>query len=90
MASAMRSAILGHVRVPVVAIGSKHLCIHGITSVRSMSSHDDHLQKTQVIDRILDIVKAFPKVDPSKVLTYILLIVLLSFCLIRVLVSNYD
>ncbi|KAJ0668805.1 putative Acyl carrier protein (ACP) [Helianthus annuus] len=70
MASALRAAILGHVRVPVVANGSKllaPLCTHRTTSVRSMSSHDDHLEKTQVIDRILDIVKSFPKVDPSKV-----------------------
>ncbi|KAM0050155.1 putative Acyl carrier protein (ACP) [Helianthus debilis subsp. tardiflorus] len=70
MASALRAAILGHVRVPVVANGSKLLAplwTHRTTSVRSMSSHDDHLEKTQVIDRILDIVKSFPKVDPSKV-----------------------
>ncbi|KAI3498389.1 hypothetical protein L2E82_14562 [Cichorium intybus] len=70
MASALRAAILGHVRIPVVANGSKLLSplwIHRNTSVRSMSSHDDHLEKTQVIDRILDIVKSFPKVDPSKV-----------------------
>ncbi|KAL7607155.1 acyl carrier protein 1, mitochondrial [Lactuca sativa] len=70
MASALRAAILGHVRIPVVANGSKLLSplwIHGNTSVRSMSSHDDHLEKSQVIDRILDIVKSFPKVDPSKV-----------------------
>ncbi|KAI3743876.1 hypothetical protein L1987_56943 [Smallanthus sonchifolius] len=70
MASALRAAILGHLRVPVVANGSKlltSLWIHRTTSVRSMSSHDDHLEKTQVIDRILDIVKSFSKVDPSKV-----------------------
>ncbi|CAH1416273.1 unnamed protein product [Lactuca virosa] len=70
MASALRAAILGHVRIPVVANGSKLLSplwIHENTSVRSMSSHDDHLEKSQVIDRILDIVKSFPKVDPSKV-----------------------
>ncbi|KAK1425116.1 hypothetical protein QVD17_20461 [Tagetes erecta] len=70
MASALRSAILGHVRVPVVTTGSKLLTplwINRSTSVRSMSSHDDHLEKTQVIDRILDIVKSFPKVDPSQV-----------------------
>ncbi|KAK9065460.1 hypothetical protein SSX86_014859 [Deinandra increscens subsp. villosa] len=71
MASALRAAILGHVRVPVVvANGSKLLAplwTHRTTAVRSMSSHDDHLEKNQVIDRILDIVKSFPKVDPSKV-----------------------
>ncbi|KAI3818595.1 hypothetical protein L1987_12408 [Smallanthus sonchifolius] len=64
MASALRAAILGHVRVPVVSSGSKLLTPLWI---RSMSSHDDHLEKSQVIDRVLDIVKSFPKVDPSKV-----------------------
>ncbi|XP_071735974.1 acyl carrier protein 1, mitochondrial-like [Rutidosis leptorrhynchoides] len=70
MTSALRRAILGHVRIPVVANGSKLLTpswIHRTTAVRAMSSHDDHLEKSQVIDRILDIVKSFPKVDPSKV-----------------------
>ncbi|XP_076889934.1 acyl carrier protein 1, mitochondrial-like [Bidens hawaiensis] len=65
MAWALRSAILGHVRVPVK--GSNLLTplwLTHRTTVRSMSSHDDHLEKTQVIDRILDIVKTFPKVDP--------------------------
>ncbi|KAL8129064.1 hypothetical protein V2J09_018219 [Rumex salicifolius] len=32
-----------------------------------MSSHDDHLTKDQVADRVLALIKDFPKVDPSKV-----------------------
>ena len=33
-----------------------------------MSSHgDDHLDKNQVIDRVLEVVKCHPKIDPSKV-----------------------
>ncbi|KAL7233804.1 hypothetical protein ACSBR1_017420 [Camellia fascicularis] len=68
MASALRAAILGRVRVPVAQTltlnGSKlSLC----STVRSMSSHDDHITKEEVIDRVLDVVKSFPKVDPSKV-----------------------
>ncbi|KAH6767548.1 mitochondrial acyl carrier protein 1 [Perilla frutescens var. hirtella] len=66
MASALRSAILRHIRVPV----TQSLAVNGsrLTAVRSMSSHgDDHLDKQQVIDRVLDVVKCFPKVDPSKV-----------------------
>lgn len=31
------------------------------------SDGDDHLDKKHVVDRVLDIVKSFPKVDPSKV-----------------------
>ncbi|GMP42518.1 hypothetical protein CsSME_00012234 [Camellia sinensis var. sinensis] len=68
MASALRAAILGRIRVPVAQTltlnGSKlSLC----STVRSMSSHDDHITKEEVIDRVLDVVKSFPKVDPSKV-----------------------
>ncbi|CAL5382566.1 unnamed protein product [Camellia sinensis] len=67
MASALRAAILGRIRVPVAQTltlnGSKlSLC----STVRSMSSHDDHITKEEVIDRVLDVVKSFPKVDPSK------------------------
>lgn len=65
MASALRSAILRHIRVPatqvVSANGSR------LTAVRLMSSHDDHITKDEVINRVLDVVKCFPKVDPSKV-----------------------
>ncbi|PIN12958.1 Acyl carrier protein/NADH-ubiquinone oxidoreductase, NDUFAB1/SDAP subunit [Handroanthus impetiginosus] len=66
MAAALRSSILRHVRVPI----SSTLTLNGsrLTAVRSMSSHgDDHLDKQEVIDRVLDVVKSFPKVDPSKV-----------------------
>ncbi|KAL3815223.1 hypothetical protein ACJIZ3_016491 [Penstemon smallii] len=31
------------------------------------SSHDDHLDKKEVADRVLDVIKSYPKVDPSKV-----------------------
>ncbi|XP_031126552.1 acyl carrier protein 1, mitochondrial-like [Ipomoea triloba] len=65
MASALRSAILRHVRVPaaqaISATGSR------LSSARWMSSHDDHLSKEEVAGRVLDVVKTFPKVDPSKV-----------------------
>ncbi|XP_057800250.1 acyl carrier protein 1, mitochondrial [Salvia miltiorrhiza] len=62
MASALRSAILRHIRVPVPLNGSR------LAPLRLMSSHgDDHLDKQAVIDRVLDVVKCFPKVDPSKV-----------------------
>nr|GMC91241.1 acyl carrier protein 1, mitochondrial [Ipomoea batatas] len=65
MASALRSAILRHVRVPateaISANGSR------LSSARWMSSHDDHLSKEEVAGRVLDVVKTFPKVDPSKV-----------------------
>ncbi|KAL7203965.1 hypothetical protein ACSBR2_017096 [Camellia fascicularis] len=68
MASASRAAILGRICVPV----AQTLTLNGSklslwSTVRSMSSHDDHITKEEVIDRVLDVVKSFPKVDPSKV-----------------------
>nr|GEX73698.1 acyl carrier protein 1, mitochondrial [Tanacetum cinerariifolium]GEY37100.1 acyl carrier protein 1, mitochondrial [Tanacetum cinerariifolium] len=67
MASALRSAVLGHLRVNVTGNASKLIAPSWMMTVRSMSSHDEHLEKSQVTDRIVDIVKSFPKVDPSKV-----------------------
>ncbi|KAL2460969.1 Acyl carrier protein 1 [Abeliophyllum distichum] len=66
MASVLRSTILRHIRFPI----SRALTLNGsnLIVVRSMSSHgDDHLDKQEVISRVLDVVKSFPKVDPSKV-----------------------
>ncbi|KAH6772868.1 mitochondrial acyl carrier protein 1 [Perilla frutescens var. hirtella] len=62
MALALRSSILRHIRVPI------SLNVPRLTAVRSMSSsHDDHLDKKEVVDRVLEVIKSFPKVDPSKV-----------------------
>ncbi|KAH6826166.1 mitochondrial acyl carrier protein 1 [Perilla frutescens var. hirtella] len=62
MALALRSSILCHIRVPI------SLNLPRLTAVRSMSSsHDDHLDKKEVVDRVLEVIKSFPKVDPSKV-----------------------
>ncbi|KAI3444849.1 hypothetical protein Pfo_001514 [Paulownia fortunei] len=66
MASALKSSILRHIRVPIS--GTINLNGSRLRVVRSMSSHgDDHLDKQEVVDRVLDVVKSFPKVDPSKV-----------------------
>lgn len=68
---ALRAAILRHIRVPVqtlAATRSKPQPQWSLrASLRLFSSHDDHLTKEEVIDRVLDVVKSFPKVDPSKV-----------------------
>ncbi|XP_018854930.1 acyl carrier protein 1, mitochondrial-like [Juglans regia] len=69
---ALRAAILRHVRVPVqtltlIGLRLKRPVPYG-GSLRFLSSHgDDHLTKEEVIDRVLSVVKSFPKVDPSKV-----------------------
>ncbi|CAM8907304.1 unnamed protein product [Rhodiola kirilowii] len=67
----MKAAMLRHMRVPVQTLtlarsklDRPEIFCH---SVRSMSSHDDHLSKDAVIDRVLSVVKCYPKVDPSKV-----------------------
>lgn len=81
MASALRSAILRHVRLPV----SQAFTARGsvLSFSRWMSSHDDHLSKQEVVERVLDVVKSFPKVDPSKVSTSIPLYFLRLLTLIR-------
>ncbi|KAL6964911.1 Acyl carrier protein 1, mitochondrial [Sarracenia purpurea var. burkii] len=69
MASSLRAALLRHIRVPAAQTLTPNVSNLSLRStVRSMSSHgDDHLTKEQVIDRVLDVVKSFPKIDPSKV-----------------------
>ncbi|CAL0302857.1 unnamed protein product [Lupinus luteus] len=59
---ALRAAVLRHLRVPIQTAPWR-----GGASLRLMSSHDDHITKDEVIDRVLSVVKDFPKVDPSKV-----------------------
>lgn len=61
---AMRAAVLRHIRVPLQAAPK-------LQPWRAMSSHgDDHLSKEEVIQRVLAVVKDFPKVDPSKVFLF--------------------
>ncbi|GMN62022.1 hypothetical protein TIFTF001_031099 [Ficus carica] len=69
---ALRAALLRHVRVPVQTLTQTahrhgHPFSLSTTILRFMSSHDDHLTKEEVIDRVLSVVKSFPKIDPSKV-----------------------
>ncbi|KAH0882292.1 hypothetical protein HID58_058388 [Brassica napus] len=67
---ALRNAVLRHLRVPVQNLavrGSNQSQIGFLGSIRAFSSHDDHLSKQDVVDRVLDVVKSFPKVDPAKV-----------------------
>lgn len=69
---AMRSAILRHIRVPVRSqalsgFKSREWNLSGGSLLRFMSSHDEHLTKEEVMERVLSVVKSFPKVDPSTV-----------------------
>ncbi|XP_068343770.1 acyl carrier protein 1, mitochondrial-like [Pyrus communis] len=68
---ALRAAVLQHVRVPVQTLNPALTLTGGkwtSPSLRWMSSHgDDHLTKSEVTDRVLSVVKSFPKVDPSTV-----------------------
>ncbi|KAL6130502.1 hypothetical protein ACLB2K_068881 [Fragaria x ananassa] len=68
---ALRAAVLRHVRVPVQTL-NPNLTLAGArwalpSSLRWMSSHDDHLTKNEVTERVLSVVKCFPKVDPKTV-----------------------
>ena len=65
---ALRAAILRHVRVPVKTLTGRILQPWGSygASLRFLSSHgDDHLSKDEVSERVLSVMKSFPKVDPS-------------------------
>ncbi|KAJ9171137.1 hypothetical protein P3X46_014540 [Hevea brasiliensis] len=67
---AMRAALRHHFRVPVETLalaGFKSQPWSFSSSIRLMSSHDHHLTKEQVIDRVLDVVRSFPKVNPPRV-----------------------
>lgn len=89
MASALRSSILRHVRVPI----SKTLTLNGskLAGIRFMSSHDDHLDKEAVVARVLGVVKSFPKVDPAKVFRVIIYAFLfLFFSPVLFLFGYYD
>ncbi|MFQ6625668.1 hypothetical protein Gotur_005426, partial [Gossypium turneri] len=64
---ALRAAVLRHIRLPVQTLKPTASRAPSQWSLlRLFSSHDDHLTKEEVIDRVLDVVKTFPKVDPSK------------------------
>ncbi|CAI0458517.1 unnamed protein product [Linum tenue] len=62
---ALRAALIRHLRVPVQTLSPAGRVSQ--PSTRFMSSHDDHLSKEDVVDRVLSVIKCFPKVDPSKV-----------------------
>uniref|UniRef100_A0A6N2NKM5 Acyl carrier protein n=1 Tax=Salix viminalis TaxID=40686 RepID=A0A6N2NKM5_SALVM len=64
---ALRAAVLRHVRVAVQTRGLESNPWFLSGSIRLMSSHDDHLTKEEVADRVLSVIKSFPKVDPSRV-----------------------
>lgn len=66
--SSLRADVLRHIRLPVQTLKPTASRAPSQWSLlRLFSSHDDHLTKEEVIDRVLDVVKSFPKVDPSKV-----------------------
>ncbi|XP_021897943.1 acyl carrier protein 1, mitochondrial isoform X2 [Carica papaya] len=65
---ALRAAILRHVRVPVQTLaltGSRQRQWRIFGSLRFMSSHDEHLTREDVVERVIDVVKSFPKVTPD-------------------------
>ncbi|KAL5994782.1 Acyl carrier protein 1, mitochondrial [Asimina triloba] len=64
---AWRATLLRHVRIPAVQTLDRAPSRWAQAWNRGLSSHDDHLDKAEVIDRVLSVVKSFPKVDPSKV-----------------------
>uniref|UniRef100_A0A0E0AHC9 Acyl carrier protein n=1 Tax=Oryza glumipatula TaxID=40148 RepID=A0A0E0AHC9_9ORYZ len=74
-AAALRPAILRRIRLspsPAAAAAAGAAAAsqpHALARwlARPMSSHDAHLTRDEVVDRLLDVLKCHPKVDPSKV-----------------------
>ena len=73
-AAALRPAILRHIRLspsPAAPLAAAATAAqpHALARwlARPMSSHDAHLTRDEVLDRVLDVLKSHPKVDPSKV-----------------------
>ncbi|CAM0905700.1 unnamed protein product [Alopecurus aequalis] len=71
-AAALRPAILRHIRLlptTVAPLAAAACQPHAMARwlARPMSSHDAHLTRGEVVDRVLDVLKSHPKVDPSKV-----------------------
>ncbi|CAN6203419.1 unnamed protein product [Urochloa humidicola] len=76
-AAALRPAILRRIRLspspslPLAAASGAAAASHPHALARwlarPMSSHDAHLTREEVVDRVLDVLKSHPKVDPSKV-----------------------
>ena len=75
-AAALRPAILRRIRLSpspslplAAAAAGHHPNALSRWFARPMSSHDAHLTRDEVVDRVLDVLKSHPKVDPSKVTT---------------------
>jgi len=71
-AAALRPAILRRIRLspsPPLPLAAAASHPHALARwlARPMSSHDAHLTREEVVDRVLDVLKSHPKVDPSKV-----------------------
>jgi NADH dehydrogenase (ubiquinone) 1 alpha/beta subcomplex 1, acyl-carrier protein len=75
-AAALRPAILRRIRLApspsppfAAAAAAEASHPHALARwlARPMSSHDAHLTREEVVDRVLDVLKSHPKVDPAKV-----------------------
>ena len=69
--AAARSAIIQHLRVPVIA--QTQVFSAEMPRFFSEGASGTYLDKKEVTDRVLDVVKNFQKIDPKKVKTSTLL-----------------
>ncbi|XP_020571166.1 acyl carrier protein 1, mitochondrial [Phalaenopsis equestris] len=72
MAAALRLSILRYIRLPVQSLDRFRLESPSrnpfLSCNRFLSSHgEEHLDREEVVERVLAVVKSFPKLDPSKV-----------------------
>ena len=65
--SLLRQAVLGHMRVPVVAAVGTSSSLPTLNHIITRGFGGGFLDKTQVTDRVLHVTKHFEKIDASKV-----------------------
>ncbi|KAG8081153.1 hypothetical protein GUJ93_ZPchr0007g6185 [Zizania palustris] len=69
-AAALRPAILRHIRLcpspPAAAAAYSHPHAMARWLVRPMSSHDAHLTRDEVVDRLVDVLKSHPRSTPRR------------------------
>jgi hypothetical protein len=66
-ASALRNAVLQHLRVPVSSIAASQSALPNLSSIITRGFGGGFLDKEKVAERVMYVAKHFEKVDPAKV-----------------------
>lgn len=66
-ASALRTAVLQHLRVPVTSIAAQQSALPALSNIITRGFGGGFLDKEKVAERVMYVAKHFEKVDPAKV-----------------------